>query len=197
MQQRLRCGEHFEHLLTSAGVEHAKMFTSSAKGAGLFYNLVNPDLTPCSCTEEALVEMTKTLMDWTVAYHNVMDDNKEMLAQSEIGSRVVAGGGFEPLATRTLVRQGELPDIFALSNEQFDEADSMTFDAAKMTELVRMPIIDGTKLGTKQRKLTGWHHVREATQGKFATEWNYTRLTPAECLRVSDECWRWLETQDS
>ena len=54
-----------------------------------------------------------------------------------------------------------------------------------------------THTHSKHRKLTGWHHVREATQGKFATEWNYTRLTPAECVRVSDECWRWLETQDS
>ena len=83
------------------------MFTSSAQSAGLWDNLVNPDLTPCSSPEEVLeelVEMTKTLLDWMTGYHNVMADNEEMLTQSKIGSRVVAGGGFDPLAAGGLVR---------------------------------------------------------------------------------------------
>ena len=37
------------------------------------------------------------------AYHDVMEDNEEMLAQSKIGSRVVAGG--VRVAALTLSRQ--------------------------------------------------------------------------------------------
>ena len=118
--------------------------------------------------------------------------------QSKVGRRVVAGGGFDPLATGALVRQGELPDIFALTDEKFNlEADYKTLDAANAAELMRMPIIDASKMGwsSKHRRSTGWHHVRVTTESKFAGEWNYTHLTPDECLRVRAECEWWFDPQ--
>ena len=63
-----------------------------------------------------------------------------------------------------------------------------------------MPIIDASKMGwsSKHRRSTGCHHVRVTTEGKFAGEWNYTRLTPDECLRevrVRAECEWWFDPQ--
>ena len=95
--------------------------------------------------------------------------------QSKVGRRVVAGGGFDPLATGALVRQGELPDIFALTDEKFNEADYETLDAANAAQLMRMPIIDTSKMGwsSKHRRSTGWHRVlvalRASLQGSGIT----------------------------
>ena len=80
------------------------------------------------------------------------------------------------------MRQGELPNIFALTYAEQQDCDGDTLQASTVADLMR----------GLTSTWGSWRHVRHVEMLSKESNWLHSRLSLADCQAVMRECDFWL-----